>query len=89
MIPRPPCGTDGQWVWIVSGGGESTNPDDRLDVEMARQASWFGPEAARLVVLPGLGVRIYPRRGPGLRCGGERWGGRSAGTSPVLRAVSG
>ncbi|MER7074193.1 hypothetical protein [Terrabacter sp. NPDC000476] len=59
VIPRPPYGSDGQWVRVVSAG-ESTNPDDLVDVGTAGQGYWFGPEGAWLVVLPGSGAGIYP-----------------------------
>ena len=59
VVPRPPYGTEGRWVRVVSAG-DSTDPEDWLDVGAAGQASWFGSEAAWLVVLPGSGAGMYP-----------------------------
>ncbi|WP_432570815.1 hypothetical protein [Kineococcus sp. SYSU DK005] len=59
LVPRPPYGEEGQWVRVVPAG-ESTDPQDRLEVGTAGQASWFGPEAAWLVVLPGSGAGMHP-----------------------------
>ncbi|WP_432570099.1 hypothetical protein [Kineococcus sp. SYSU DK005] len=59
VVPRPPYGSEGQWVRVVTAG-EPTDPQDWLDVRAAGQAYWFGPEAAWLVVLPGSGAGMRP-----------------------------
>ncbi|WP_432541947.1 hypothetical protein [Kineococcus sp. SYSU DK002] len=58
-VPRPPYGSEGQWVRVVSAG-ESTDPEDLVDVGVAGRAHWIGPEAAWLVVLPGSGAGMHP-----------------------------
>ncbi|MEU8422718.1 hypothetical protein AB0C15_17765 [Micromonospora sp. NPDC048835] len=59
VIPQPPYGRDGQWVRIISAG-ESTAPDDSVDLGMAGQAHWFGPEGAWFVTVAGSGTAVYP-----------------------------
>lgn len=59
VIPQPPYGRDGQWVRIVSAG-ESTNPEDLLDLGAAGQAHWFGHEGGWFVTVAGSGTAIYP-----------------------------
>ncbi|WP_406070189.1 hypothetical protein [Micromonospora sp. NBC_01638] len=59
VIPQPPYGRDGQWVRIVSAG-ESTDPDDVVDLGVVGQAHWFGHEGAWFVTVADSGTAIYP-----------------------------
>ncbi|MEV4496323.1 hypothetical protein C7C45_31160 [Micromonospora arborensis] len=50
---------DGQWVRIVSAG-ESTAPDDAVDLGAAGQAHWFGHAGAWFVTVADSGTAVYP-----------------------------
>lgn len=55
-FPRPPYGTDGQWVRIVA----VEDPDDPSEISLLGRAYWFDHEAAWFVTVTGAGTSLHP-----------------------------
>ena len=58
-FPRPPYGTDGQWVRIIAVD-DPADPSETAEVGLLATAHWFGHEAAWFVTVTGAGTSVHP-----------------------------